>query len=545
MAKRLLSVALSVVGVALSVIAAFYEALDWYALCKYQSGGTGYTKDQLLQEFAGDMTFPLIATFAFAVAAFILYAVIAHININKLTKVKLAKVIGAAAFFASIVLLFKYDIPGEGLEIFFFGPVYLLVAAVQLVLFIVMLAKNKKDVNGVLPIIFFIIGIICSASIAEVCDEPSVYVTTLLIAASLGNTVIWYRDGDVQKTRWRAIPVSVICIVLAGVIAFGGTAAYFESDSRKLEESRGIVYVGSNDGNEKERAHFIIDGFEGYYAQKEGSSTYYPYRDGDYCLVEAYDFSSENIVVPATLNGKKVVFEESHSNATPTKFFYCLAKNRDKFKTLTFADELDYTVKDDMVYSNDTKIIFYLGNEKDIVITDEVIDAYAFAYTDVENVEFSGESRLVVTGAFADCPIKEVAFPDNMHTTGIESVFGSAPEMQKVTLGKGCNLFVPLGVFDEDVRIKNEKENITLTVDTDTPTDLYDLGTMIYNYSEVELNINMSKKDYTDASRSYGVSVRMMDKISDGGSSFTFTEKHYVLNGKEYNTEITINFTGA
>ncbi|MBQ8077413.1 MAG: hypothetical protein IJ235_03420, partial [Eubacterium sp.] len=100
----------------------------------------------------------------------------------------------------------------------------------------------------------------------------------------------------------------------------------------------------------------------------------------------------------------------------------------------------------------------------------------------------------------------------------------------------------PLGDFDEDVRKKNEKEKITLTVDTDTPTDLYDLGTMIYNYPEVELNIHMSKGDYTDASMSYGVSEKMMERISGDGSTFTFTDKHYESGGREYKTEITVNF---
>ena len=542
MAKRFISVVLSMAGIVLSVIATFYEAIDWYAFCKYQDGGTAYTQDQLLREFMDDMNSPLVATFAFAVAAFILYSVMAQVNINKFSKITVAKVIGAVAFFASIALLFKYDIPGEGLEIFIFGPVYLIAAAGQFVLFIVMLAKNKKDTVGVLPIIFFTIGILCSASIAKVCEEPSVYVTTLLMAISLVNTIMWYWGDEAQKTHWRAIPVSVICILLAGAIAFVGTAGYVDSKTRIKEERHGVVYVGSNEGNEKERAHFIIDGFEGYYAQKEGANSYYPYSGGAYCLVEAYDFSSENIVIPATLDGKTVVFKEHMTE--PVEFFKYLSENRDKFKTITFADELDYTVEGDMIYSKSrsSKIVFCLNSEKDIVITDEVIGEYAFAHTDIENVAFKNDGQLVAEGAFADCPMKEVVFPDNMNTTGEESVFGSAPKLQKVTLGKKCHIYAPLGDFDKEVRRKNDEENITLSVDTRTPTDLYDLGTMIYNYPAVELNIHMSKQEYTYASTACGVSVKMMEKIQDDGSTFAFTDTHYE-SGEAYSTKITISFT--
>ena len=543
MVKRLISVMLSVAGVMASVIATFYEALDWYAFCKYQNGGTAYTQDQLRQEFIGDMDFAHTATFVFALAVFILYAVIAHIDINKHAKQMVAKAVGGAAFFASAVLLYKYDIPGEGLAIIFITPLVLAVTAMQLGLFIVMLVKNKKDAHGVLPIIFFTIGILCSATIAEMCDEPSVYITTAVMAASLVNILLWNSVYETKKSPWWAIPTSVICILIAGAVAFGGVALHYDGEKRSREESRGIVYVGSNDGKEEERAHFSIDGFEGYYAQKEGSDNYYPYRYGDYSIVESYDFSSENIVVPATLGGKKVVFETSMTE--PAQFFNCLAKNRDKFKTITFAEELDYTAKGGFVYSDSrkSKIVFYFGNKKDITVTEEVIGEYAFAYMDIEKVEFKNDDQLIAAGAFADCPIKEVVFPDNMDTIGDESVFGSAPKLQSIKFGKGCNVFAPLGDFDEDVRKKNEKERITLTVDTDTPTDLYDLGTMINNYPEVELNIHMSKGDYTDASMSYGVSKKMMERISGDGSTFTFTDKHYESGGREYKTEVTINFT--
>ena len=543
MAKRLISVMFSVAGVIVSVIATFYEALNWYAFCKYEAGGTSYTVADLQKEFLSYCGVPLLVMFCGVVAGLILLAVLAQVNISKYKKVAVAKVIGGVAFFASIVLLYKYDIPGEGFAIFFITPIVLAVTAVQLVLFIIILAKNKSNASIVFSVIFFVIGILCSASIATLCDEPSVYATTTVITVSLANAVVlWLSDDETQKAPWWAIPTSVICILLAGAVAFGGVALHYDGEKRSREESLGIVYVGSNDGKEEERAHFSIDGFEGYYAQKEGSDNYYPYRYGDYSIVESYDFSSENIVVPATLGGKKVVFETSMTE--PAQFFNCLAKNRDKFKTITFAEELDYTAQGGFVYSDrrKSKIVFYLGNKKDITVTEEVIGEYAFAYTDIEKVEFKNDDQLIAAGAFADCPIKEVVFPDNLSTTGDESVFGSAPELQSIKIGKWCNVFAPLGDFDEDVRRRNDKENITLTVDTDTTTDLYDLGTMIYNYPEVELNIHMSKGDYTDPSMGYGVSKKMMERISGDGSTFTFTDKHYESGGRAYRTEVTIRF---
>ena len=547
MLKRVSTVALSVIGVAVSVFLFFKEPLEYLAGNKYEGGGTENTYDNIISDFIQDISWSptLMVIFAVTVLVLILYAVLAHVNNAGQRLTTVAKIASFAAYAMTAVATFTVEMPGEGFEMLAAIPFFLGTAPVVTILFIVSMVKKSKAASLTTIGIAGAINVFYTNLICWLCDEIAIGCTIVLSVVSVIITFVWCGGEAQAKSRWWAVPVSVFCVLLMGVMTFGDMYLYYDRTTRMAWEKRGYTYVGSNDGKEKERAHFSIDGFEGYYAYETKQSACIPYKDGDICLVESYDFSSENIVVPATLNGKKVMLRERHVSVSDSNvFFKHLAENRDKFKTITIADGLGYTVKDNTVYDAENQRIIYLcfGNKKSVTIDSSIscIDEYAFAYSGVEAVTFEDGVGQMRGGAFADCPIKELTMPDGMCTIGSDnSVLGTASKLQTVNLGKECNIWTPLGDFDEDVRSKNENDNVTLTVNTKTVTDLYDLGEMIYNYPKVEINLNMSKKDYIDAGTSYGISDKMMDKLKDDGDTITFTES---LHASGVKTEVTINF---
>ena len=551
MIKRISTVALSIVGAVISVLLFFHEPLEYFASNKYAGGGTEYTYSELLREFAQDLFGEPMLTVIFAVTflAMIFLAVLVHLNIDDSKKIVAAKCVNYAAYLLTAAATFTVYMPGEGFEILAAIPFFLGTAPAVTILFIVSLIRNKsKSTSLTTTAIASAMSIGYTSLICGLCDEIAIGCASVLSIASLLTIILFYSNNDEEepKSRLRAVFISVFCILLAGVVAFGDMYLYCDNTEHKQAKERGYTYVGNNDGKEKERAHFSINGFEGYYAYKTKQSNCIPYRNGDICLVESYDFSSENIVVPATLNGKKVMLREiqiSDSN----EFFRHLAENRDKFKTITIADGMGYTVKDNKVYDSENQRIIYLyfGNEKSVTVDSSVscIDEYAFAYSGVEKITFEDGVGQMRGGAFAECPIKELTLPDGMVTIGSNnSILGAASKLQKVNLGKECNIWTPLGDFDENVRRNNENDNVTLTVNTESVTDLYDLGDMIYNYPKVELNLNMSKEDYIDNSISYGISDKMLEKIKNDGDTITFSESHVVSGVKTAKTEVTINF---
>ena len=409
--------AVSVVGALVSSVLFFFEIFEWYSFSKYEAGGTAYTYSELRKQFFSSVFEEpvLFVVFVFAVLAFIAFAIIAGGNINKYKAACVTKLISAAAYYLAIATMVYDDVPGEGLEIFIAIPPAAVTFVIETVLLIVLLSKNKNEsLSLVLYSVFVIISVVFTAAIAELCWDYAIYILAIVSAVSAINLFLTYRLDENLSMKTEKVVISVLSVILAVAVGVTGTYVYHDRKDRAELENEGGVYVG-NDGLEKERAAFNINGYIGYYAYSTGGSSYVEYRNGDICIITGYDFSSRTVTIPAELDGKQAVIDDL--------FFKCLAENRESFDALTVADGAEYKIEENILFDGNERLIkFYFGDEKSVVIPSNVVQVceYSFAHSDVESVTFNEGTEYLRNQSFADCPIKELTLTKGLATCGLE-----------------------------------------------------------------------------------------------------------------------------
>ena len=537
----------SLFGAGLSVYAFFGRIIESYLWKKYSRGGIDYTYEQLRKSFIEDIfddsTFLLI--FIFSIIIFSFFAVSGYIKSNKNVLTAVLLIISGIASFLSLHYVFNVDIGGEGLEMFLLIPLAFISGFIQIIIFIFALL-NIKSKKAIISFIIFNGSASVFVIIAELFYQD---LQLLVLFYILFFAFIYYilLNADFIKTAEKTEFLKVTLILISVFAVFGAivSATYYYKDIDKRAESdkSGYIYVG-NDGKEKERAAFNIDGFNGYYAYKINYNDYVEYKDGDYCVVEGYDFSSKDITLPYELNGKEAIYNND--------FFAFLAKNKDKYNNIIIDERLNYINRDGFILDKEKQrlLYVYLGDSEEVTIpesTELILDS-AFSNKNIRKIIFNDKIHSLRSHCFENCPMKELNIPDKTDTfAGVGNdnaeILGTAPELETVNIGKGCYR-CNIGRFDKNVRANNEKKGRTLTVNTESLNDLLKLGTVLYNYENVVFNINYDKSLYYDNDEyfeSYEIQHSDFYKEYQNCKNNTiYLSKSF--DGITYKTEITINF---
>ena len=363
-----------------------------------------------------------------------------------------------------------------------------------------MIVNRKKYTKKYYFYIFIIISIVFGLILKPFYSfDYQILISPLISAVILINYSITdqQESDEYNKFELSKAIIAIVTVIAVFTATFSSVFCYKDIKERKVFEAKGYTYVG-NDGKEKERAAFNIDGFYGYYAYKVNYDDYIEYKDGDYCVVEGYDFSSKDITLPYELNGKEAIYNND--------FFAFLAKNKDKYSNIIIDEKLNFVNKDGFILDKEKQrlLYVYLGDSEEVTIpesTELILDS-AFSNKNIRKIIFNDKIHSLRSHCFENCPMKELNIPDKTDTfAGVGNdnaeILGTAPELETVNIGKGCYR-CNIGRFDKNVRAKNEKEGRTLTVNTESPNDLLKLGTVLYNYENVVFNINYDKSLYYD-----------------------------------------------
>ncbi len=160
-----------------------------------------------------------------------------------------------------------------------------------------------------------------------------------------------------------------------------------------------------------EQKSFSVNGFKGYF-------------DGEYALITDIVSSPAGapidadgfVTIPNQIGGKDARLTSATFNFPAT--------NRNIIRGVSLEEGNQYYVIEDCtLYNKDkTKVLYYFGNDKHIVIPDSVTEICDNAYNElnyVESVDFPDGLEKIDNGAFYRCSIDLITLPDSVTEVGV------------------------------------------------------------------------------------------------------------------------------
>ena len=545
MIKKIISYSICVISLIISVNLYFKDILENYFKHKYAKGGTAYTTAELISDFKNSLYFGAYSFIPILLIIVCFFCFLAFSLSLKKKTIFIYSFVFSSIHFIIIIIESDGSGYGEGIEYLLILPLLFILTIIQIIIFFNIVIK-LLNTSLSYAIYFYIINTVIITFLIYISyGYESKLIISFLISLILG-MMIFIGEFDEENERKRNAGEAILAVIsffIIGLVTFNMLYTNLETVEKNSAESKGYIYVG-NDGKEKERASFNCDGYTGYYAYRvdnKFNTDYIEYRKGDYCIVEGYDFSSGDIHIKRLIGGKQAIYTDS--------FTYQLAKNKSKIKSLTADSDTKFIIKNNCLYDRKSESIIYLclNCDKKITIPSNIerIREYAYADLDIREINFE-DKCMCYRGAFKNCKITNLDLPESFFTP--KGVFGD--EEDSNILGNACELKTinikpdtsrcSLGYFDENVRQKNVKNKTVLTIKLNSGIYIENLGTMIYNYEEINTNIYYPKERYLS---SYAYNKDKLEscknlKYGDKGS-FTLS---YRNNGKLYYTKVNYSY---